>query len=55
MSLGFVFPGQGSQAVGMLGDLADEFPQIREHFDPRPYGRRVVKFLRLCRDSQIDR
>lgn len=33
MSLGFVFPGQGSQAVGMLGDLAEEFPQIREHFE----------------------
>lgn len=33
MSLGFVFPGQGSQAVGMLADVAAAYPQIREHFD----------------------
>lgn len=33
MSLGFVFPGQGSQAVGMLADLAAEYPQIQSHFD----------------------
>ncbi len=28
----FVFPGQGSQSVGMLGDLADAYPQVRETF-----------------------
>jgi len=33
MSLGFVFPGQGAQSVGMLSDLAAEYPQIREHFE----------------------
>ncbi len=32
MSLGFVFPGQGSQAVGMLDALADE-PVVRATFD----------------------
>jgi [acyl-carrier-protein] S-malonyltransferase len=32
MSLGFVFPGQGSQAVGMLGDLAADYSQVAEHF-----------------------
>lgn len=32
MSLGFVFPGQGSQAVGMLADVAAEHPQIQELF-----------------------
>lgn len=31
--IGFVFPGQGSQAVGMLGDLADAFALVRETFD----------------------
>jgi [acyl-carrier-protein] S-malonyltransferase len=33
MSLGFVFPGQGSQSVGMLGDLAERFVQIKAAFD----------------------
>lgn len=32
-SLAFVFPGQGSQAVGMLGKLAAESPVIRATFD----------------------
>lgn len=29
MSLGLLFPGQGSQKVGMLGDLIDAFPIVR--------------------------
>lgn len=33
MSLGFVFPGQGSQAVGMLADVAAEYPAVREHYE----------------------
>ena len=33
MSLGFVFPGQGSQSVGMLADLAAEHAGIRAHFE----------------------
>lgn len=32
-SLAFVFPGQGSQSVGMLGKLADASPVIRATFD----------------------
>jgi [acyl-carrier-protein] S-malonyltransferase len=32
-ALAFVFPGQGSQAVGMLGKIADESPVIRNTFD----------------------
>ncbi len=32
-TLAFVFPGQGSQAVGMLGKLAAESPVVRNTFD----------------------
>ncbi len=32
MSLAFVFPGQGSQSVGMLNALAGEFPQVQATF-----------------------
>lgn len=31
--LAFVFPGQGSQAVGMLNNLADSFPEVKALFD----------------------
>lgn len=31
--LAFVFPGQGAQAVGMLGDLAVAFEEVRDAFD----------------------
>ena len=32
MTLAFVFPGQGSQSVGMLNALADVYPQVKETF-----------------------
>ncbi len=32
MSLAFVFPGQGSQSVGMLSQLATEFPHVQATF-----------------------
>lgn len=33
MTSAFVFPGQGSQSVGMLGELAAQHPQVRATFD----------------------
>ena len=33
MSLGFVFPGQGSQTVGMLGDMAEKYRVVRDTFN----------------------
>lgn len=32
-NLGFVFPGQGSQSVGMLKDLIENFSVVKETFD----------------------
>lgn len=31
-TLGFVFPGQGSQTVGMLSDIARDFPEVEKTF-----------------------
>jgi [acyl-carrier-protein] S-malonyltransferase len=33
MKLAFVFPGQGSQSIGMLNELADGFALVQETFD----------------------
>lgn len=33
MKIAYVFPGQGSQSVGMLQDLADRYPDVRATFD----------------------
>ncbi|MFP4695559.1 ACP S-malonyltransferase [Thiohalospira sp.] len=33
MAIAFVFPGQGSQSVGMLADLAESAPEVRATFD----------------------
>lgn len=30
--LAFVFPGQGSQSVGMLGEMSESFPEIKQTF-----------------------
>ena len=37
-SLAFVFPGQGSQSVGMLAELAELHPQVRDTFNEASDG-----------------
>ena len=37
-SLGFVFPGQGSQSLGMLAELAAIHPQVQETFEEASQG-----------------
>jgi len=34
-TLAFVFPGQGAQAVGMLADVASQYPEIKHLMKPQ--------------------
>lgn len=36
-NLAFVFPGQGSQSVGMLAELAASYPEVKQTFDKASY------------------
>ena len=33
MKFAFVFPGQGSQSVGMLNDLAESYPVVKQTYE----------------------
>jgi [acyl-carrier-protein] S-malonyltransferase len=33
IAYGIVFPGQGSQSVGMLGEIAKQYPEVKQTFD----------------------
>ena len=32
-NLAFVFPGQGSQSVGMMSELAESYPEVKQIFE----------------------
>jgi [acyl-carrier-protein] S-malonyltransferase len=55
MSLAFLFPGQGSQAVGMGADLADAFSAAREVFQEvdDALGQKLSKLMRDGPEDQL--
>src|SRR3954463_9224061 len=55
MSLAFLFPGQGSQAVGMGADLADAFAAAREVFQEIDdvLGQHLFKLMREGPEDQL--
>lgn len=57
MALGFMFPGQGSQSVGMLGDLAERHPVVRATFDEAgdAIGRPLWEIVSTGPDSELVR
>src|SRR5262245_19680371 len=52
-SLAFVFPGQGSQSVGMLAKLAAESPVIRATFDEAS-GVLGYDLWQLCQQGPVE-
>ncbi len=55
--LGILFPGQGSQSVGMLAELAQSFPQVRATYEEAStaLGYDLWRLVQDGPDSELDR
>jgi len=52
--IAFLFPGQGSQAVGMGRSLAERYPEAREVFEEVALAESFPAFLTLVAQRYID-
>ncbi len=55
-NLAFVFPGQGSQSVGMLTDLAASYPGVKETFDKASFvlGKDLWKLISEGSETELN-
>lgn len=56
MNLAIVFPGQGSQAVGMLAELAKQYPEVKQCFSEasKIIGRNLWKLVQEGPKEELD-
>jgi [acyl-carrier-protein] S-malonyltransferase len=54
--LAFVFPGQGSQSIGMLSQLAESYPEVKQTFDKASFilGRDLWEIVKNGSEDELN-